>query len=158
MKFTQEQVDQIKRASEEYTDDIVAFLRDLIAIPSFSSQEGGCIKRIKEEMEKVGFSDVRIDAIGNVIGTMGTGPKKILYDSHIDTVAIADPTAWKYDPFKGEYKDGIIYGRGASDNKAAMACMVYAGKIICELGLLPEDVTLYVTGVVQEEDCDGWAV
>jgi putative selenium metabolism hydrolase len=158
MKFTDEQMAKIREASEKYTDDIVAFLRDLIEIPSFSSEEGDCIKRIKEEMEKVGFDDVKIDAIGNVIGTIGNGPRKILYDSHIDTVAIADPTAWEHDPFKGAIKDGIIYGRGASDNKAAIACMVYAGKIIKELGLLPDDITLYIAGVVQEEDCDGWAV
>jgi acetylornithine deacetylase/succinyl-diaminopimelate desuccinylase-like protein len=82
MKFTEEQVAKIKEAAEKYTDDIVTFLRDLIAIPSFSSQEGDCIKRIKEEMEKVGFDEVRIDAIGNVIGTIGSGPKKILFLLH----------------------------------------------------------------------------
>lgn len=78
MKFTEEQVAKIKEAAEKYTDDIVTFLRDLIAIPSFSSQEGDCIKRIKEEMEKVGFDEVRIDAIGNVIGTIGSGPRNPL--------------------------------------------------------------------------------
>ena len=49
---------------------------------------------------------------------------------------------------------GIIYGRGASDMKGAMAAMVYAGKIIKEMQL-EDDYTLYVTGTVQEEDCDG---
>jgi putative selenium metabolism hydrolase len=75
-------------------------------------------------------------------------------DAHIDTVDVGNINNWKHDPFKGKLEDGIIYGRGASDMKASMAAMVYAGKIIKELGL-EDDYTLLVTGTVQEEDCDG---
>lgn len=140
-----------------HQEDIVGFLRDLIAIPSTSTKEEGVIKRIAQEMRKVGFDEVRIDAIGNVIGRIGNGPVKILYDSHIDTVGVGDPTAWEFDPFEGKYENGIVWGRGASDNKAAMATMVYAGKAIKELGL-EGDYTLYMVGVVEEESMDGWAV
>jgi putative selenium metabolism hydrolase len=38
--------------------------------------------------------------------------------------------------------------------KGAMAAMIYAGKMIKELNL-EDDFTLYITGTVQEEDCDG---
>ena len=48
----------------------------------------------------------------------------------------------------------IIGGRGASDQEGGMASMVYAGKIIKDLGL-EDKYTLLVTGTVQEEDCDG---
>ncbi|MGE5594292.1 MAG: YgeY family selenium metabolism-linked hydrolase [Betaproteobacteria bacterium] len=153
-----EQATKIREAVEGYRENIVTFLRELIAIPSTSTNEGECICRIRLEMERAGFDDVKVDAIGNVIGTMGSGRRKILYDSHIDTVGVGDRAAWKWDPFQGKYENGVVYGRGASDNKAAIACMVWGARVMTDLRLLPDDVTLHVAGVVQEEDCDGWAV
>lgn len=50
--------------------------------------------------------------------------------------------------------DELIGGRGTSDQEGGMASMVYAGKIIKDLGL-EDEYTLLVTGTVQEEDCDG---
>lgn len=150
-------IDQIKARVKGYEKEIVKFMRDVIAIPSVSCQEKAVVERIAEEMRLNGFDEVRIDPIGNVIGRVGNGPVKILYDSHIDTVGIADPKAWAFDPFAGKFEDGIIYGRGASDNKAAIVTMVYAARIIKDLGLA-NDYTLYVVGVVEEESCDGWAV
>ncbi len=75
-------------------------------------------------------------------------------DSHIDTVGIGDPKEWAWDPYQGKVEDGYIYGRGSCDQRAGMASMVYAGKLIKELGL-SGDYTLYVVGSVQEEDSDG---
>jgi len=92
--------------------------------------------------------------MGNIIGRIGNGKTVIAMDAHIDTVDVGDSDLWEIDPFEGEYRDGIVYGRGASDQEGGMAAMVYAGKIIKELGL-EDDYTLYVTGTVMEEDCDG---
>jgi putative selenium metabolism hydrolase len=146
--------ERIKVLSKTYEKDMVNFLRDMIRIPSTSCNERGVIQRIKEEMEKVGFDEVIIDKMGNILGRIGNGRTIIAMDAHIDTVDVGDPSLWEVDPFEGDLKDGIIYGRGASDQEGGMASMVYAGKIIKELGLL-EDYTLYVTGTVMEEDCDG---
>lgn len=146
--------ERIKELSKTYEKDMVNFLRDMIRIPSTSCNEKGVIQRIKEEMERVGFDEVIIDKMGNILGRIGNGKTIIAIDAHIDTVDVGDPSLWEVDPFEGDLKDGIIYGRGASDQEGGMASMVYAGKIIKELGLL-EDYTLYVTGTVMEEDCDG---
>lgn len=146
--------EKISKLSEEYKDDMVKFLRDMIRIPSTSCNEEKVILRIKEEMEKVGFDEIKIDKMGNIIGRIGNGKTIIAMDAHIDTVDVGDSDLWKVDPFEGDLKDGIIYGRGASDQEGGMASMVYAGKIIKELGLTG-DYTLYVTGTVMEEDCDG---
>lgn len=145
---------KIIQAAEKYRDDMTKFLRDMVAIPSESCQEKDVILRIKQEMEKVGFDEVRIDKMGNVLGRVGHGKHVIAMDAHIDTVGIADPKLWAHDPYKGKLENGIIYGRGASDQEGGMASMVYAGKIIKDLGL-EGDFTLWVTGTVQEEDCDG---
>lgn len=145
---------KIIQAAEKYRDDMTKFLRDMVAIPSESCQEKDVILRIKQEMEKVGFDEVRIDKMGNILGRIGHGKHVIAMDAHIDTVGIADPKLWSCDPYKGKLENGIIYGRGASDQEGGMASMVYAGKIIKDLGL-EGDYTLWVTGTVQEEDCDG---
>ncbi len=145
---------KIAELSAAYRDDMTNFLRDMIRIPSTSCNEEKVILRIKEEMEKVGFDEVIIDKMGNILGRIGSGKIVIAMDAHIDTVDVGDPSLWQVDPFEGDLKDGIIYGRGASDQEGGMASMVYAGKIIKDLGLT-DDYTLYVTGTVMEEDCDG---
>jgi len=148
--------DRILAAAQACEADMVRFLRDLIAIPAESGQEGPVIARIREEMNKVGFDEIRIDAMGNVLGRIGSGEKVIMMDSHTDTVGVGDVREWAWDPHKGKVEDGYVYGRGACDQRAGMASLVYAGKVIQELGLAG-DYTFYVVGSVQEEDCDGLA-
>ncbi|WP_425806877.1 YgeY family selenium metabolism-linked hydrolase [Desulfitobacterium sp. Sab5] len=138
----------------KYEQEISNFLRDLIAIPSESCKEENVILRIKKEMEDVGFDKVVIDPMGNILGYIGHGKHIIAMDAHIDTVGIGDSSLWKYDPYLGYEDEEIIIGRGGSDQSGGMAAMVYAGKIIKELGLV-DDYTLIVVGSVQEEDCDG---
>ncbi len=145
---------EILKKANEYKQDMSKFLRDMIAIPSESCDEKKVILRIKEEMEKVGFDKVEIDPMGNVLGTIGHGKHLIAMDAHIDTVGIGEFNNWKHDPYIGYEDDEIIYGRGGSDQEGGMASMVYAGKIIKEMGL-EDDYTLLITGTVQEEDCDG---
>ena len=145
---------RLAAAAQSYEGDIVRFLRDLVAIPAESGQEGPVIQRIKSEMEKTGFDEIRIDGMGNILGRIGSGKHVITMDSHTDTVGVGDPKEWAWDPYQGKVEDGYIYGRGSCDQRAGMASMVYAGKMIKELGLLG-DYTLWVVGSVQEEDCDG---
>lgn len=146
--------EQVLAKAEEYKDDMTRFLRDMIALPSESCEEEAVIRRIKEEMEKVGFDKVEIDPMGNVLGYVGHGKHLIAMDAHIDTVGIGEIKNWEFDPHKGMEEGDVIGGRGASDQEGGMAAMVYAGKIIKDLGL-EDDYTLLVTGTVQEEDCDG---
>ena len=148
--------DRILAAAQNCEADMVRFLRDLIAIPAESGQEGPVIARIREEMQRVGFDEIRTDPMGNILGRIGSGSKVIMMDSHTDTVGVGDIREWAWDPYKGKVEDGYVYGRGACDQRAGMASLVYAGKIIQELGLA-SDCTFYVVGSVQEEDCDGLA-
>ena len=145
----------IKKAAQAYSPDMTRFLRDMIAIPSESCEEKGVVMRIKEEMEKLGYDKVEIDALGNVIGWMGTGDKIIAIDSHIDTVGIGNRENWTHDPYAGYEDDKIIYGRGGSDQEGGMAAAAYGAKIMKDLDLIPEGYKIMVVGSVQEEDCDG---
>ena len=145
----------IKKAARAYGPDMTRFLRDMIAIPSESCEEEGVVKRVKTEMEKLGYDKVEIDGLGNVIGWMGSGERIIAIDSHIDTVGVGNRANWTDDPYQGWENDTQIYGRGGSDQEGGMASAVYGAKIMKELGLIPAGYRIMVVGSVQEEDCDG---
>jgi putative selenium metabolism hydrolase len=134
---------------------MIAFLQDMIRIPSYSTQEQEMAERLAIEMAKVGLQDVHVDRIGNVVGHIGTGQRPILlYNGHMDVVGVGDPSTWKHDPFAADIQDGILYGRGAADMKAALAAMVYGAKTLIDKEVhLQGD--LYLVGVVQEEPCEG---
>ncbi len=132
---------------------MVAFLRDIIALPSQSGAEKEAAARTVEEMQRVGFDKAYIDGIGNAIGVVGSGKPAVLLDAHLDTVGIHDGSLWQHDPYKGKYEGGYVYGRGAAENKGALAAIIYGIKAMKEAGL--SGGTVYVTGSVFEEDCDG---
>lgn len=145
----------VKRVAEAYLADMTRFLRDLIEIPGESRGEERVVRRIAREMEAVGFEEVRIDAMGNVLGFMGSGEKLIAYDGHVDTVGIGNRANWTFDPYGGYETESEIGGRGASDQLGGVVSAVYGAKLMRELGLLPKGRRVLVTGTVQEEDCDG---
>jgi putative selenium metabolism hydrolase len=146
--------EQIAEKAKAYEKDIAEFLVSLVKTPSFSTKEKDVIDVIGKEMKKVGFDEVRVDGLGSIIGRIGNGSRVIAFDAHIDTVYPGDLALWNFDPFNGHIKDGKVWGRGTVDQKGGMASMVYAAKIIKELGL-NKDFTIYFTGTVMEEDCDG---
>ncbi len=133
---------------------LLGFLQDLIQIPSYSSQEEQVIKRIQQEMEMLNYDEVKIDDMGNILGRIGSGEKVIVFDGHIDTVETGLLENWTKAPYSGEEDHQYIYGRGASDQKAGFAAAVHGAAWAKTQGNL-EGVTLWVTGTVQEEDCDG---
>ncbi len=146
---------KINQAAEACCPQMTKFLRELIAIPGESCGEEGVIRRIAEEMKAVGFDKVEIDGMGNLLGSMGNGPRLIAFDAHIDTVGIGQRSNWQFDPYEGYENETEIGGRGASDQLGGIVSAVYGAKLMRELGLLNEQFTVLVTATVQEEDCDG---
>src|SRR5690606_31250334 len=148
--------DKIQKLNQMVADaeeDIINFLREIVAIPSMDSDIEEVGKRIGEEMVKLGFDAVYVDRYGSIVGRMGDGEKIILFDSHIDTVGIGNPEQWEWDPFKGKIEDGKLYARGALDEKGSTPGMIYGIALAKELGLL-EGYTAYYLGNI-EEWCDG---
>ncbi|MBI5574138.1 MAG: YgeY family selenium metabolism-linked hydrolase [Elusimicrobia bacterium] len=142
---------------DKFENDCLKFLLKMVSTKSLSKNEKAVSQVVAKEMRKLKYDDVKIDKLGSVIGKIGNGRIKILFDAHIDTVGIADVKQWKTDPFKAVYKNGIIYGRGACDDKGCVASMIYAGNLIKKLGLLG-DFTLYVSASVQEEIAEGYGI
>lgn len=146
---------QIREKIELHSDAIKSFLKELCAIPSMENQIGDVCKRAEAEMKKLGFRKVWYDRQGNIVGEIGDGPTKLVYDSHLDTVGIGDPEEWDWDPFEGKEEDGVFFARGACDEKNSTPGMIYGLAIAHELGLL-EGVTAYYFGNIEEWD-DGIA-
>ena len=147
---------RVNQLAKKYEPKMVRFLRDMVAIPSESGQEGRVIDRIKKELAATrAFDSVRVDGMGNLHARVGSGKKLIAIDAHIDTVGVGRREEWAHDPYKGKLTKTHVFGRGAGDQEGAVPAMVYAGKIIKDMGLKSKDWTLLLTFTVMEEDCDG---
>jgi putative selenium metabolism hydrolase len=144
------------RLAKEAAPRCIDFLHDLVTVPSPSRGERLACERVMREMELLGFRDVHTDDMGNVLGRVGSGPRVIAYDAHIDTVGISNPTLWRYDPFRGIVTGGTLFGRGASDQKGGLAAVVHGAALADQIGL-PNDVSIWVTATVNGEDCVGLA-
>lgn len=140
-------------------DYLVGLCRQLIQIPSLSGNEGALVKSLKEIYEEIGFDEVFIDEYGSIIACIrGENPgPRILFDAHIDTVPVTDPSKWKHNPFGGEIEDDRIYGRGTSDMKGALSAMIAASKSFLEKNKRNFNGEIYIAGVVHEECFEGVA-
>ena len=134
--------------------ELIEFTRALIRIKSFSGQEEEAIRFVAQKMRSLGYAEVFLDAMGNLLGRIGSGGKSILFDSHVDVVAVNDAREWKVPPFSAEIVDGRLYGRGSVDMKSGAAASIFAAALANRLGFLAGK-TVYVSCGVLEEECDG---
>ncbi|MGE5137943.1 MAG: M20/M25/M40 family metallo-hydrolase, partial [Rudaea sp.] len=138
-------------------NEIVAFTRELVALPSLPGREREVALAVEARMRRLDYDEVWIDEFGSVAGIRrGTGPgPAVLFDSHTDTVEVTSLPEWKHDPFGGELSDGRIWGRGSTDMKGALAATVLT------IGRLPREEfrgTIIVSGSVGEEVIEGEAL
>ena len=138
----------------EVKRELTEFTQSLIRIKSLSGQEEEIIRFVEHKMKALGYDEVIIDSMGNLLGRIGNGEKSILFDSHVDTVTVNDEAEWEVPPFSGEIVDGYLHGRGSVDMKSSIAASIYAGAMAKKLGLT-SGKTIYVSCTVFEEDCDG---
>ena len=72
---------------------------------------------LADKCDDLGFENIHIDEVGNLIATKGSGSPKILLCGHMDTVP---------GKIKVKNDNGFLYGRGASDAKAPLMSMLLA--------------------------------
>ena len=153
--ITKNQIEEIFYRIETQRPVLFSLLQDLIRIRSYSGEEKNIVEFIILKMKDHLFDEAYVDKFGNAVGRIGNGPVKILYDAHVDTVIVTENENWIHPPFEGKITGGKIFGRGAVDEKPAMAGFLIAAGLIRDLfKKLP--FTLYVVGSVMEEDCDGY--
>jgi LysW-gamma-L-lysine carboxypeptidase len=115
----------------------VELLRRLVEIPSLSDQERPAVEALCRDMEGRGFA-VEIDSAGNAVGTIGSGPRRVVLLGHIDTVPGHIPV---------RIEDGVLWGRGAVDAKGPL-CTFVAGATAAAPFL---NAAVTVVGAVGEE-------
>lgn len=114
--------------------EIIELAQSLVQIKSLPGQEAEAIKFAQQKMITLGYDEVIIDQMGNVLGRIGSGDKSILLDAHLDTVAVNDAAEWAVPPFSGLVANGRLHGRGSVDMKSAAAAAIYAGIIAKKAG------------------------
>ena len=116
----------------------VEFLRKALEQYTPSRSEASLANLIKDKcVNELGFEQVHIDNVGNIIAVKGNGEPKILLCGHMDTVPGQIPV---------RIQDGFLYGRGASDAKAPLISMLLAA------AEFPKQTgTIIFAGVVDEE-------
>ncbi len=156
-RLTKAQTEPLNARVETQRAEIIRFMRELCAIPSMESQLRDVGERCAQEMRALGFDEARFDVMGNIVGRIGNGPRHIVFDSHIDTVGIGDRSQWDHDPFEGVVRNGVLFARGACDEKGSTPGMIYGMALERDLGLLDPSVwTAWYFGNM-EEWCDGIA-
>ncbi len=71
----------------------------------------------------------------NLVARKDVGKEAVSIYGHMDVVPIEE--GWKCDPFAGIVEDDTFYGRGASDMKGSIACLMGALKVMHDLSLEP---------------------
>ncbi|MCD8029150.1 MAG: YgeY family selenium metabolism-linked hydrolase [Erysipelotrichaceae bacterium] len=134
--------------------DLIKFVQKAVQTRSYSDEEEDMAILLVNEMKKLQYDEAYIDSTGNVIGRIGSGQTIIHFDGHMDTVEVNDGDLWQQPPFSGYVVDGYLWGRGSVDMKSALCAAIYGAAKARDLGYL-DDKTVYVSGTVCEEYCDG---
>ena len=139
-----EQIEKIVRLE----DEVVSICQDLIRIPSVNFGEGnGDEKAVAEyivsSLQEVGISAQiyesttnRCNVIARIEGRDLSLPGLVLH-GHIDVVP-ANAADWQVDPFSGEIRDGMIWGRGAVDMKNVDAMILAIVREWARVGYQPD--------------------
>lgn len=108
----------------------LALARELIARPSITTDDAGCLELIAKRLEPLGFKLERIDVNGvsNLWARRGASAPLLCFAGHTDVVPPGPREQWHSDPFLPAEREGKLYGRGAADMKSSIAAFVVAAE------------------------------
>jgi succinyl-diaminopimelate desuccinylase len=139
--------------------DPVQLTADLIRCPSITPEEGGALQLLDKLLTEAGFACTRVDrgGIANLFARWGDKghARSFGFNGHTDVVPLGDEAAWTMPPFGAEVKEGVMYGRGATDMKSGVAA--FAAAAIDFVSQTPPDgaVILTITGDEEADAIDG---
>jgi acetylornithine deacetylase/succinyl-diaminopimelate desuccinylase-like protein len=133
-------------------------LYELIRIPSVSTQPQReadvhrAAEWIAEDMRRIGLNRVEVLSTGGhpvVYGEwMGAGQQSptVLVYGHYDVQPAARTDGWNSDPFEPTERDGVIYARGAADDKGQMVAQLKAAEALLATGGAPVNIKFLIEG------------
>ena len=134
----------VKSMCEGYREEIIKRLGELVSINSEQSEAEAdapfgkgpkeALHAALDMLEKDGLKTVNLD---NYIGygEMGEGDQLIAIVGHLDVVPARREDGWNTDPYTMVEKDGILYGRGVSDDKGGVVASMIAMKVIKDMNI-----------------------
>jgi len=136
--------------------DPLPLAQSLIRCASVTPADGGTQDVLGAMLERMGFviHRLRYGEIENVFARLGTGGPHICFAGHTDVVPVGAAN-WRSDPFGGEVRDGVLYGRGACDMKGAIAAFVAGVAQHLEQGALKGSISFLITGDEEGPAVDG---
>lgn len=113
----------------------VRLLRKLLAFHSVAEQKNDprapqgqavadCLACALAAAEEFGLKTKNLDGYAGLIDSGDEGEAKIGMLCHLDVVPAGE--GWTHDPFAGEIEDGLLYGRGTSDDKGPFVSALLA--------------------------------
>ncbi|MDQ7724440.1 acetylornithine deacetylase [Bacillus halotolerans] len=155
-----DQVESLLKKAEEQKDELIELAKTLISFktPAPPARNTDSIQTwIAQFLLERGFSIDKWDVypgdpnvVGVLKGTISAAYQSLIINGHVDVAEVKEGEDWVHDPFCPSEKNGFLIGRGASDMKGGMACVLFALKLIREAGVeLPGDLILQ--SVIGEE-------
>ena len=141
------------RLSAEDLAHPLALARALIRCESVTPADGGALDVLQKALQTLGFTCHRLPfeepgtaRVDNLYARRGEGRPNFCFAGHTDVVPTGDRAGWTRDPFAAQVEDGVLYGRGASDMKGAIAAFVAAVARFGTAGTGPGSISLLITG------------
>ena len=102
--------------------------QQLIARRSVSPEDAGCLELVIAELKPLGFECeiIAMNGVTNLWARRGRAAPLVCFAGHTDVVPTGPLENWGIDPFTPTIRDGVLYGRGASDMKTSIAAFVVA--------------------------------
>lgn len=134
-----------KDFTDNHKEEIILLLSSLVKVPSvmgnaegefpFGKEPAKALKIMLDKAEKMGFTVNNGDNYYGTVDYLPTGESKpqLAVLCHLDVVPAGK--GWTYEPFEVTEKDGILYGRGVTDDKGPAVSALYALYSIKELGI-----------------------
>ncbi len=132
---------------KEINFSAINLLKELIAIPSYSTEESAASDFLQKYIESKGHTCHRLKNNLWIISPFHDESKPtLMLNSHIDTVQAS--RAWTKDPFTPLIKEGKLYGLGSNDAGASLVSMLHA---FFELAKKPQTYNLIMAISAEEE-------
>jgi len=133
----------------ELLNDPIALTQALIRQATVNPCHDGAQDLLADVLESLGFRTKRyhFEGVDNLYARLGGAQPNLCFAGHTDVVPVGDEGGWTVDPFGAEIRDGILYGRGTSDMKGAIAAFtVAAARYVADHGRPEGSISLLITG------------